>query len=270
MRKITIWSFLLAFILSFSWYAFAQKPEEINLDLNLPEKPGLYEIKGRSDLKLRVFAHPEKPEKIEGQSFFKKDRNANSTSYVCGLGDPDSDLLVDRANWKLPNSWQVKINLSTVPSTVGINNFSEIVQNSFNAWLNAINNKVNIIYDKTTFTSKARFDGQNIIAFSSAPAGYLAVSYIWYNKDGYAVEVDTILNNKYRWYWSNDTNCAYQNGYDVQNILTHEIGHSFGLDDEYEDSYKDHTMYGYGAQGEVKKDTLTTGDKNSVFSLYSN
>jgi hypothetical protein len=76
------------------------------------------------------------------------------------------------------------------------------------------------------------------------------------------------MNKKYSWYWSNDINCAYQNVYDAQNILTHEFGHSFGLDDMYEDSYKDHTMYGYGDKGEVKKDTLTDGDKTSVQSLY--
>jgi len=45
-------------------------------------------------------------------------------------------------------------------------------------------------------------------------------------------------------------------------------GHWFGLDDVYDTSYRDATMYGYGSKWEVKKTTLTTGDKAGTFAIY--
>ena len=65
------------------------------------------------------------------------------------------------------------------------------------------------------------------------------------------------------------TDCAYIESYDAQNILTHEIGHWFGLDDEYDaTNYQNATMYGYGSKTEVKKNTLTDGDINGLRAIY--
>ena len=77
------------------------------------------------------------------------------------------------------------------------------------------------------------------------------------------------MNKAYVWTWSGGTtDCAYTESYDAQNILTHEIGHWFGLDDEYTDEYIENTMYGYGSKWEVKKNTLTTGDINGLQAIY--
>ena len=126
-----------------------------------------------------------------------------------------------------------------------------------------------------TSTNKAQLDGQNIITWGRTSGTALAVSYIWYNSaTGELVEVDTIMNQKFTWFWSNPINwpigqtCAYSGVYDAQNILTHELGHTIGLNDEYENSHTHNTMYGYGSKNETKKNTLTTGDKNSALILY--
>lgn len=55
---------------------------------------------------------------------------------------------------------------------------------------------------------------------------------------------------------------------DFENIATHELGHSVGLDDLYEDRCSDQTMYGYADYGETKKRTLEAGDINGVYELY--
>ena len=49
--------------------------------------------------------------------------------------------------------------------------------------------------------------------------------------------------------------------YDVQNIGTHEAGHTFGLGDMYEPADSEQTMYGYASTGETKKRTLEWGDR---------
>ena len=55
---------------------------------------------------------------------------------------------------------------------------------------------------------------------------------------------------------------------DFENIATHELGHSVGLDDLYRDKCLEQTMYGYASYGETKKRTLEDGDINGVYQLY--
>jgi hypothetical protein len=56
--------------------------------------------------------------------------------------------------------------------------------------------------------------------------------------------------------------------YDVQNIGTHEAGHTFGLGDLYDSTDSEETMYGYGSLAETKKRTLEWGDRAGVAALY--
>jgi len=256
MKKTFFIPILLVVLLVVAFSVRAEKPKLTDL----PEQAGLYDVPGHPELKLRVFVHPDKPVKPGKPT-------PTIPPYTCIETDPNSLLPVDLAGWKLPNPWTVKLNVFSVPSTVGGSHLLAIVDNAFNEWLTQIPNKVTVNYNETTNVSRANLDNQNIIAWGNAPASALAVSYIWY-KDSYAVEVDTIMNKKYTWYWSQNINCAYQNVYDAQDILTHELGHTFGLDDMYENTYADHTMYGYGSKGEVKKDTLTQGDIIGVQSIY--
>ena len=256
MKKTFFIPILLVVLLVVAFSVRAEKPKLTDL----PEQAGLYDVPGHPELKLRVFVHPDKPVKPGKPT-------PTIPPYTCIETDPNSLLSVDLAGWKLPNPWTVKLNVFSVPSTVGGSHLLAIVDNAFNEWLTQIPNKVTVNYNETTNVSRANLDNQNIIAWGNAPASALAVSYIWY-KDSYAVEVDTIMNKKYTWYWSQNINCAYQNVYDAQDILTHELGHTFGLDDMYENTYADHTMYGYGSKGEVKKDTLTQGDIISVQGIY--
>jgi len=80
------------------------------------------------------------------------------------------------------------------------------------------------------------------------------------------------MNVKLPWaqtYVSNpDAVCGNLYAYDVQNILTHEVGHWVGLDDLYNSVDQDLTMYGYGGKGELKKDTLARGDTLGMDAIY--
>lgn len=53
-----------------------------------------------------------------------------------------------------------------------------------------------------------------------------------------------------------------------ESIATHELGHSVGLDDLYDGSCSEQTMYGYATEGETKKRTLEAGDIAGVQELY--
>jgi len=249
---------------------FAQKPDTSG-NVLLPEQEGTYDVPGHPDLKLKVFVYQPKEK--------QDSRPSQNSSTVCNLQDLNSTTTIGSAGWHLPlGSWVYTLNISSVPSGVGSANLATIATDAFNRWSSASGSKVSFIKNSSNTTiKKASLDGKNIISWGTAPGSALAITYTWYNKStGLVTETDTIMNNKFSWSWSNPVNwtspattCANANAYDAQDILTHELGHWMGLNDFYDaTNYQNATMYGYGAKGEIKKDTLSTGDVDGVLAIY--
>lgn len=236
----------------------AQDSDNSSADPAIPEKSGVYKDPKHPGIKVRVFVHTEKPPKV------------SSASLACGLADPDSSMTVSAAGWHLPSSWIYNLNPNSTPSSIGSGNLEAITANGFGDWSNATGNKVTINRGSDTTVQRSAYDGKNIIAWGRTQGTALGVTYIRYSTSTRSVvDVDTVLNIKFPWKWANSNTCAYPDAYDGENILTHEQGHWVGLDDEYDaDKFKDATMYGYGSKGEVKKTTLTTGDKAGAASIY--
>lgn len=250
MNKIFALVFGLVLVFPLTAPVFAQSE-----NANIPEKNGDYQDPDHPGLRVRVFVHEPKQE---------KPTSTQSSLLVCSLPDPDSDALVPPAGWHLPSTWTYTLNTISVPSSVGSGNLAAIATNAFGAWMGATS-KVSITKTGTdTNVNRAKYDGKNIIAWGRTSGSALAVTYTWYYKsNGLAAETDTIFNLKFPWTWNT---CS--NAYDAQNILTHETGHWMGLNDRYTQDFVNNTMYGYGSKGEVKKDTLTTGDINGVIAVY--
>ncbi len=225
---------------------------------NIPEVSGDYAIRGRSDLRVRVFVHGPKA----------GNHNTPVTSAICE--DNRSDAVVGWAGWKLPNSdVKYKINQSSAPSSVR-NSVPTFVANSFSKWVNGItldsttSAKPNLVSDGLTSISRSRFDGQNIIAWGRTSGRTLGVTYIWYyTATGLVAEVDTIMNNRISWNLSCSTD-----SYNAENIMIHELGHWFGLDDEYDSPFVENTMFGYGSKAEVKKISPENGDISGLNNIY--
>ena len=68
--------------------------------------------------------------------------------------------------------------------------------------------------------------------------------------------------------YGDPTNSGVASTYDLQDIATHEAGHTLMLNDLYDPSDADLTMYGYGSYAELKKDTLGLGDYLGLNAIY--
>jgi len=225
----------------------------------VPEQNGTYNVPGNPKLKVRVFVHQPKPP-------------VSAPALNCNWTDPDSASVVGITGWHLPKgTWSYYLNASSVPSTVGSNNFTNLTNLAFSEWATTdVRNNVTFNLAGTTSKTQKAFDGKNIITWGRTTGNALAVTYTWYyTADGRVAETDTIMNQKFSWSWTPyKTACVNTSTYDAQNILTHELGHWVGLDDEYASTFANNTMFGYGAKGELKKDTLTSGDISAVTSVY--
>ncbi len=256
MRK-TLATFFSCLLLVAATPAFAQAPSDNG---QIPEKSGDYADLTHPGLRVRVFVH--EPKEARGST--------PSPSLVCSPPDPNSSAVVPAAGWHLPPTWTYRVNPSSAPSAVGSSQSSTIASSAFGAWSSAVGGKVTFTQGADTIVDRKGLDGQNIVAWGRTQGTALAVTYTWYyTATGEVAEVDTIMNKKFSWSWSgNNGGCADSKSYDAQDILTHELGHWMGLDDTYDAAFTDNTMFGYGSRGEIKKDTLTTGDIAGVQNIY--
>lgn len=220
-----------------------------------PDRSGLYSDPQDESVFVRVFVH----------------KDAKGVSQLAVCEDPASSAVIDPAGWKLPNNkWTYQLNVSSTPSSIGRTNLPTLVSNTLITWdqplISAVA-KPTLVRGSNVSTDRSRNDGKNVIAWGSTSGSALGVTYIrYYPSTGLVVDVDTILNKRVKWTWQ-PTTCGF-NAYEAQEILTHEIGHWYGLDDEYTAEYVNNTMYGYASKGESKKCTLTEGDAQALQSLY--
>jgi hypothetical protein len=133
-----------------------------------------------------------------------------------------------------------------------------------NAWNNA-GAKFTFAYDGPTTATGYSFNGHNEITWSST-GGSIATTHYW-SSGTTMLECDTIFDNSYQWGTDGSANKM-----DVQNTVTHELGHWLNLRDLYGDIGNGYdtekTMYGFGTEGETKRRTLHTDDVAGIQWIY--
>jgi len=151
------------------------------------------------------------------------------------------------------------------------------VKASFEAWDNAAddpetNTSIELFDDNVQQTRLYgdRYDRKNVVSWGRLNQKILAVCYTWYYRySGEIVEFGIVFNSLYSWGIDPDGEGGTTiNAYDIQNIGTHEAGHTLCLGDLYIRAAQELTMYGYGARGETKKRSLGYGDIQGVKYLY--
>ncbi len=142
------------------------------------------------------------------------------------------------------------------------------IQAALQTWTDVLTSNFEFTYGgATSSTDYGIDDGSNLILFGDMGAGYentLGQNTLWFYSSGQLIDSDIIFNTNFSWA-TNGTGGAY----DVQNVATHELGHSLSLADLYGTSDTEKTMYGYVSQGETKRRSLHQDDINGITYLYS-
>ncbi len=236
---------------------------------SIPERSGDYADPEHPGIRVRVF--------VREPNSARAPQPTPTPSPVLSCTDEPNGPLVSSTGWQLPASnWVYRVNpSSSLPALISQTNWNKIVDNSFAEWnqgLGSSTTKPTFVKGSNTSVNRSSYDGQNIIAWGRTSGSALGVTYTrYYSSTGEVVDVDTIMNQKFAWSWTDPTlGVCSQNAstYDAQSILTHELGHWLGLDDEYDSTHEDNTMFGYGAKGEIEKGTLTTGDIQGLQGIY--
>lgn len=173
----------------------------------------------------------------------------------------------ERTPWHLSGPITWSLNRKTVPASVATG-VDSVLSASFDAWYEHV-----FIQGPDTKVGRAKLDKVNAILWKKLRRSTLGLTFVWYSRvSGEVVEVDTVFNKRHPWAnFTGPDECQRPpeapDAYDLQNIATHEFGHWIGLDDLYDNSDKDLTMYGFGAGGEIKKRTLEAGDSRGVSEL---
>ncbi|MCR4368792.1 MAG: matrixin family metalloprotease [archaeon] len=180
-------------------------------------------------------------------------------------------FLAKGAKWKATENF-----LINPTNSQGIS--SSLIVNSTNAGIEAWDSESlfnifgNPSIDSLASYNNGSLDEKNTLSFGTiSDSGAIAVTNVWGYFSGppktrELVEWDMLLDQT-DFQWGNaDADPAKM---DLQNIITHELGHSAGLGDLYTSGCAEETMYGYSTEGETKKRTLESGDIAGLAELYN-
>ncbi|MEE8131679.1 MAG: matrixin family metalloprotease [Candidatus Paceibacterota bacterium] len=179
-------------------------------------------------------------------------------------------FLAKGAKWRTVEQWIVNpANIRGLDENFILNNLTADIDK----WENAASANILGIGSSTFDILLADIvspDNKNEVYFADIESsGAIAVTIIWGIFGGppsqrELVEWDQVYDDvDYDWSSSGEAGKM-----DFENIATHELGHSVGLDDLYDSNCSEETMYGYADYGEINKQDLNAGDIIGISKLY--
>lgn len=279
MKKAVCLIISMFFLVSLSVIAGAGPPEGV------PPGPPEFVIKGPPGIEGVVFVHY--PKKHPGKHGFGK------PPWAGGL-DKDEEVCkykYGRIHWDdsdIPVKYLVNL-MDHYTFTTFPDSFRSGIEAAFQTWEDDALSCMDFDYIGDTgeygLTDNLdyKMDGLNTVSWMNISPKWphaIAVTVIWYYVNTkHIIEADTILNSDPMFAWNQtenvvdpDSETMTDTGYydvDVQNLNTHEAGHWLQLKDLYDADTKEHTMYGYSDDGELKKRSLECGDEAGIRRIYT-
>lgn len=206
---------------------------------------------------------------VEGYAYVHRSRPENNvkpprTSEAC------YGFLSKGAKWKLVEPWVFNTsNTDSLSSSFLFSNLgSDISKWEAAAAYNIIGSgsTTNVVLEADMYST----DNVNEIYFGDIEeSNAIAITIVWGVFGGSVterelVEWDQVYDDvTYNW-----SALGEAGKMDFENIATHELGHTIGLDDLYQSACNQQTMYGYASYGETIKRDLANGDILGIQKLY--
>lgn len=206
---------------------------------------------------------------VEGYAFVHKKNDAKSNAIKGPKAPACYGFLATGAKWKNVEDWTVFPGAGLDGNFILNSTESNIVK-----WETAAGN-INILgtgsFGAGVPSDSNVLDDKNEVSFSHiSDSSTIAVTIVWgvfsgptFNRQ--LVAWDQIFNTDYSW---SENAIGSTNQMDFENISTHELGHTVGMDDMYNSSCSTVTMYGYANYGETNKSSLEQADITGISTLY--
>lgn len=203
-------------------------------------------------------------EQIGGPELIKKAKPAKDNSCY--------SFISKDTEWKIQPDYTI-----SVDGSYGVTElmFIEAVEASINEWNNPTiedtsfiefgiqtvdsEHPTGLISDEVNAISFGNYPTENVIAVCSVQGIFRGPPS---NRE--ITEFDVMLDTDWAWGDASEDPDVM----DLQNILTHELGHAVGLGDLYNSDCSEETMYGWSTEGETKKRDLNEGDIAGLNILY--
>lgn len=159
------------------------------------------------------------------------------------------------------------------PTFKNLTSFTTAIHNSFRTWRSVSNTTIDFIGMGCSQSVLNENDGINNVIYTQKNWSYdtsiIALTRNFYvatesSKQGLILDTDILLNAVNHAF----TTTAESGKHDVQNILTHEIGHWIGLGHEVAPIDVTATMYATASPGETNKRILHDNDISAVRAAY--
>jgi len=138
------------------------------------------------------------------------------------------------------------------------------IQNAAAAWSMQSHANVLLYYMGQTSGTSAVSNGKNEVFFRQATSGSIAQTFRWWNATtNQLIDADVVFYDSSWKFFGGNSGCS--NGFYIQEIATHELGHALGLDHS---SVSTATMYPGSPYCNLSKESLDADDIAGIEKLY--